>query len=86
MICQLYNENVADSYLKNTETAKNAKAAASDMYCGKVHRRWLKPSNSMLSKWYSLSIMIGLLAAALVELFVHGWSDRHVNYICDRIN
>lgn len=74
------------NYLKNTETAKNAKAAANEIYCGNVHLRWLKPSDpKLLSKWLSILSNVDLLVAAeFVPLFVHGWSDKHVNYFFTR--
>lgn len=67
--------------LKNTETAKNAKAAANEMYCGNEHLRWLKVSNALSTAPAPADGNDFEAIVTEVKLFVHGWSDMHVNYM-----
>lgn len=48
------------------------------MYCGNEHRRWLKESKALSPA--PATDDNDFEAITVVKLFVHGWSDMHVNY------
>lgn len=48
------------------------------MYCGNEHLRWLKVSKALSTA--PAAPENDFEAITVVKLFVHGWSDMHVNY------